>query len=108
MKYAVIKTGGKQYKVTEGQTIEVEKLKTSSNKTSGKNPNVEFDKVLLVVDGDSLKIGQPFVDIKVRAKALGEVRGEKINVFKYKAKTGYQRKLGHRQSFTKVLIEKVG
>ncbi|MEX0621719.1 MAG: 50S ribosomal protein L21 [Candidatus Woykebacteria bacterium] len=108
MKYAVIRSGGKQYKVSEGQTIEVEKIKTSSNKASDKNLSIEFDQVLLTVDDGNLKIGQPLVDVKVKAKVLEDKKAKKIDVFKYKAKSGYRRKLGHRQHLTKVLIEKIG
>lgn len=102
MKYAVIKTGGKQYKVREGQTVELEKLKVEKNKP------VEFDEVLLSVDQDKVKIGQPNLDEKVKGKVVDQVKGKKITVFKYKAKTGYRRKMGHRQNQTKVLIEKIG
>jgi large subunit ribosomal protein L21 len=102
MKYAVIKTGGKQYKVKEGQTIEVEKLEAEKNKP------VEFDEVLLSVDQDKVKIGQPKLDEKVKGKVIEQVKGKKLTVFKFKAKTGYRRKIGHRQNQTKVLIEKIG
>ena len=109
MKYAVIKTGGKQYKVAEGQTIVVEKLKNPSSNEDLKNGEpVEFDKVLLVVDGDKAKIGQPTLDTKIKGKIVDQVKAKKISVFKYKAKTGYHRKIGHRQKLTKVLIEKIG
>ena len=102
MKYAVIKTGGKQYKVTEGQSLLVEKLNIEKNKP------IEFDQVLLLVEDDKAKIGQPLVDAKVRAKVLDQVKTEKIDVFKYKAKTGYHKKIGHRQNLTKIQIEKIG
>jgi large subunit ribosomal protein L21 len=102
MKYAVIKTGGKQYKVTEGQSLLVEKLNIEKNKP------IEFDNVLLLVEDDKTKIGQPLLDVKVRAKVLDQVRAEKIDIFKYKAKTGYHKKMGHRQNLTKIQIEKIG
>jgi large subunit ribosomal protein L21 len=102
MKYAVIKTGGKQYKVTEGQSLLVEKLNIEKNKP------IEFDQVLLLVEDEKAKIGQPLVDAKVRAKVLDQVKAEKIDVFKYKAKTGYHKKIGHRQNLTKIQIEKIG
>ena len=102
MKYAVIKTGGKQYKVAEGQTLLVEKIDIEKDKP------IEFDQVLLVVEDDKAKIGQPVLDTKVKAKVLDHVRGEKIDVFKYKAKTGYHKKIGHRQNLTKIQIEKIG
>lgn len=101
MKYAVITTGGKQYKVKEGDTISIEKLNLEKNKP------VEFKEVLLFVEDGKAKIGQPTVSAKVKAKIVDQVRDKKIQVFKYKAKTGYQRKVGHRQSLTKVLIEKI-
>lgn len=108
MKYAVIKTGGKQYKVSEGQTLEIEKLgQSSSNKNTEKNSAVEFDKVLLLVEDGRAEIGQPFLNTKVKAKVVDQMKDKKINVFKYKAKTGYARRLGHRQQKTKVLIEKI-
>ena len=109
MKYAVIETGGKQYKVSEGQTIEIEKIsQPSSSKTSEKNKPVEFEQVLLLVDDDEIKLGRPTLDTTVKATVIDQVKGDKIHVFKYKAKTGYHRKIGHRQSLTRVLIEKIG
>ena len=102
MKYSVIKTGGKQYKVTEGQSLLVEKLNIEKNKP------IEFDHVLLLVEDDKAKIGQPLLNVKVRAKVLDQVRAEKIDIFKYKAKTGYHKKMGHRQNLTKIQIEKIG
>ena len=102
MKYAVMKSGGKQYKVSEGQTLTVEKLAVEKDKP------VEFDQVLLLVEDGKAKIGQPVLKAKVRAKVVDQTRGEKIAVFKYKAKSGYHRKVGHRQELTKVLIEKIG
>jgi len=102
MKYAVIKSGGKQYRVSEGQTLTVEKLDIEKNKP------VEFGEVLLLVEDDKAKIGQPRLDSKVKARVVDQIKGEKIDVFKYKAKTGYHRKIGHRQQLTKVLIEKIG
>ena len=102
MKYAVIKSGGKQYKVSEGQTLTVEKLDADKNKP------VEFDEVLLLVEDGKVKIGQPILSEKVKARVVDQTKEKKIDVFKYKAKTGYHRKVGHRQQRTKVLIEKSG
>ena len=102
MKYAVINTGGKQYLVTEGQTINTEKIEVEKNKP------VEFDEVLLLVNEEKVSIGQPTLNVKVRGKVVDQVRNKKISVFKYKAKTGYHKKIGHRQNLTKVLIEKIG
>ena len=101
--YAIIKTGGKQYKVSEGDVIYVEKLGVSDEET------VTFSDVLAVGEGDAIKVGAPYVDgASVTGKALvGEGKGKKIIVFKYKAKKGYAKKQGHRQPFTKVVIEKI-
>ena len=101
--YAIIKTGGKQYKVSEGDVIYVEKLGVEDGAT------VTFDEVLAVGEGDSIKVGAPTVEgASVAAKALvGEGNAKKIIVFKYKPKKGYHKKQGHRQPFTKVVIEKI-
>ncbi|HEX7456466.1 MAG TPA: 50S ribosomal protein L21 [Candidatus Nanoarchaeia archaeon] len=108
MKYAVIKAGGKQFKVREGQTLVVEKLsQPSSNKKLENGSQVEFDQVLLLVEDGKAKVGQPRLKAKVKGKVVDQVKSEKIHVFKYKAKTGYHRKIGHRQQLTKVLIEKI-
>ncbi|AIF66920.1 MULTISPECIES: 50S ribosomal protein L21 [Bacillaceae] len=99
--YAIIETGGKQVKVTEGQTIYVEKL-------DGENgAEVTFDKVL-VVGGDDVKIGAPFVEgATVTATVEKQGRAKKINVIKFKAKKNYKRKQGHRQPYTKLTIGKI-
>ncbi len=101
--YAIIKTGGKQYKVSEGDVIYVEKLGVEDGAA------VTFDEVLAVGEGDSIKVGAPTVEgASVAAKALvGEGKGKKVIVFKYKPKKGYHKKQGHRQPFTKVVIEKI-
>src|SRR4030043_820501 len=101
MSYAIIRTGGKQYKVTEGQALSVERLAVEKDRP------VDFREVLLLVEDGKVKIGQPVLDEKVTAKVVDQIKGEKIDVFKYKAKTGYHRKVGHRQQLTKVLIEKI-
>ena len=98
--YAIIKTGGKQYCVEEGKVITIEKLDVEAGE-------VAFDEVLLV-SGDSVKIGQPTVaGAKVTGKVLEQGKGAKIRIFKYKAKSNYRRRQGHRQPFTKVQIEKI-
>ncbi|OGY21634.1 MAG: 50S ribosomal protein L21 [Candidatus Woykebacteria bacterium GWB1_45_5] len=102
MKYAVIRTGGKQYKVSEGQTLTVEKLAAEKTKP------VDFKEILLLVENGKAKIGQPTLNAKVQATVVDQIKGKKIDVFKFKAKTGYHRKVGHRQQLTKVLIEKIG
>lgn len=100
--YAIIKTGGKQYKVSEGDSIFVEKLNAEDGAT------VTFDEVLTVVDGDSVKIGAPLVSgASVTAKVEKSGKAKKIRVFKYKAKSNYRRRAGHRQPYTKVVIEKI-
>ncbi len=98
--FAIIKTGGKQYKVAEGDVLRVEKLES-------KDGNVVFDNVLLVVNGE-VKLGQPVVfGAKVSAKVLEEGKGEKKMVFKFKSKTRQHKKKGHRQPYTKIQITKI-
>ena len=100
--YAIIKTGGKQYKVAEGDTIMVEKL------TAEVGDSVAFEEVLAVVSDGSAKVGKPFLEgAKVTAKVEAQGKGPKIRIFKYKAKSNYRRRQGHRQPFTKVTIEKI-
>lgn len=99
--YAVIETGGKQLRVEEGQTIFVEKL------TAEEESTFTFDKVLLV-GGEATKVGVPYVEgATVTAKVVAHGKGKKITVFKYKAKKNSHRKLGHRQPFTKLVVEKI-
>ena len=100
--YAVISTGGKQYRVEPGETLQVEKLETGDNKT------LEFTTVLLVSDGEHLKIGAPHVaGAKVTAEILGEVLGEKLIIYKYRRRKGYRRKTGHRQPYTRIKITSI-
>lgn len=100
--YAIIETGGKQYRVTEGDVVTVEKLTAEAGET------IEFDRVLTVVKDGDVVIGRPLVDgAKVVAKVVDHGKGKKILVFKYKAKSNYRRRQGHRQPFTKVIIEKI-
>ena len=99
--YAIIATGGKQYKVSEGDIITIEKLGVEAGE------KVTFDQVL-VVGGDDLKVGDPTVNgASVEASVGKEGRGKKVIVYKYKRKTGYHKKNGHRQAFTQVKIEKI-
>ncbi len=99
--YAIIETGGKQYKVAEGDVIFVEKLDAEVEAT------YTFDKVL-AVGGDETKIGAPVVEgASVTAKVLKQGKDKKVIVFKYKPKKNYRRKQGHRQPYTKVQIEKI-
>ena len=99
--YAIIATGGKQYKVSEGDIITIEKLGVEAGE------KVTFDQVL-VVGGDDLKVGDPKVaGATVEASVVKEGRAKKVIVYKYKRKTGYHKKNGHRQAFTQVKIEKI-
>jgi large subunit ribosomal protein L21 len=100
--YAVVEIGGKQYKVAPKQTIEVERLGVPEGET------VELDRVLFIGgDGDTL-VGNPIISgAKVMATSLGETKGEKVIVFKYKAKVRYRRKKGHRQTYTKILVNEI-
>ncbi|MEW6661330.1 MAG: 50S ribosomal protein L21 [Bacillota bacterium] len=102
MKYAIIQTGGKQYRVEEGQVLRVEKLPVEDGAP------VEIDTVLAVsVDGD-LKLGSPTVSgAKVICRANHQGKGKKIIVFKYKAKKNYRRKQGHRQPYTQLVVESI-
>lgn len=100
--YAIIATGGKQYRVSEGDMIYIEKIDAQVDST------VSFDVLLMGNDGD-VKIGTPVVEgVKVEGKVVGQIRGEKIVVYKYKSKKNYRRKQGHRQPYTKVEITKIG
>lgn len=99
--YAIIATGGKQYKVAEGDVIRVEKLGVEAGEA------VVFDQVL-VVSGDEVKVGNPTVaGATVNATVIGDGKAKKIIVYKYKRKTGYHKKNGHRQAYTKVKIDKI-
>ena len=100
--YAIIATGGKQYRVSEGDVLYIEKIDAEVDST------VSFD-VLLVENNGDVKVGTPVVEgVKVEGKVVAQTRGEKIIVFKYKAKKNYRRKQGHRQPYTKVEITKIG
>lgn len=100
--YAVVETGGKQYKVTVGQTIEVEKLPAAVG------DKVELDKVLMVSMDDGVKVGDPHVKgAKVQATVSMQDAYRKVVIFKYKNKTGYRRKTGHRQQFTRLRIDEI-
>jgi large subunit ribosomal protein L21 len=102
--YAILETGSKQYKVEEGDVLEVDLLEEDS---ISEDNTVRFDRVLLVKN-DNLHIGQPLVeDARIRAKVLEEVKGDKIIVFKKKAKKHYQRTRGHRQKLLRIQVEKI-
>ena len=99
---AVIVTGGKQYTVSEGEVLYIEKLNAEAEET------VKFEQVLAVVDGENTKIGTPVVEgAAVEAKVVKNGKGKKIVVFKYKAKKNEKSKMGHRQPYTKVEITKI-
>lgn len=98
--YAIIETGGKQYRVQEGDVIEVELLH--------KEGEVHFDKVLLLYDGTSSKVGAPHLaKCVVQGEVLGTTKGPKVIAFKYKACKNYRRTVGHRQKYSKVKINKI-
>ncbi|MCL2052769.1 MAG: 50S ribosomal protein L21 [Lachnospiraceae bacterium] len=98
--YAIIETGGKQYKVSEGDIIRIEKLELEEGNT------VTFDRVVALSDKE-LKVAGEVKSASVTATVIGQGRGKKIIVYKYKPKTGYHKKQGHRQAYTKVKIEKI-
>jgi len=100
--YAVIRTGGKQYKVQEGDIIRVEKLDVEEGST------VQFDEVLALRDDNGLKVGTPVVEgAVVEGNVLGHGKGKKVIIFKYKPKKNYRKKQGHSQPYTKVQITKI-
>ena len=98
--YAIIATGGKQYKVSEGDVISVEKLDAETGSV------VTFDSVVAVSD-EGLKVGEDVASATVSATVVEHGRGKKVIVYKYKRKTGYHKKNGHRQAYTKVKIDKI-
>ena len=100
--YAIVETGGKQYRVQKGQIIDVARLPAEVGE------EVELDQVLLVADDGETKVGQPTVEgAKVRATVLRQDRARKVIVFKFKPKERYRRKAGHRQHFTRLRIEEI-
>ena len=101
--FAIVETGGKQYKVQSGTIIDIEKIEAEPNST------VSLDKVLLVAISDKdVKIGQPYIEgAKVEAVVLNQIKDTKKIVFKFKAKTGYRKKVGHRQPLTTIRVEAI-
>ena len=100
--HAIIETGGKQYKVAEGDVVYIEKLDQEAGDT------VKFDQVLAVIDGEKATFGTPVVEgAKVEATVVKNGKGKKVRVYKYKAKKGYHKRQGHRQPYTKVEIGKI-
>jgi ribosomal protein L21 len=98
--YAIIVTGGKQYKVSEGDVIDVEKLEAEEGK------QVTFDQVIAVSDG-TLRVASEVADAKVNATVVKQGKSAKVTVYRYKPKTGYHKKNGHRQPYTRVKIEAI-
>ncbi|HHX65324.1 MAG TPA: 50S ribosomal protein L21 [Chloroflexi bacterium] len=100
--YAVVETGGKQYKVMVGQTVDVERLDANVG------DRVELDRVLMVSDGEDVQVGRPVVEnARIAATVLEHGRGKKVIVFKYRAKQRYRRKKGHRQEYTRLRIDEI-
>jgi large subunit ribosomal protein L21 len=100
--YAIVQSGGKQYRVQPGDELDLDLMAVEEGST------VELDRVLMVSDGDSVQIGTPLVSgAKVVAEVIGEHKGEKIKVFRYKPKVRYRRLTGHRQSYTRVKINEI-
>ena len=98
--YAIIRTGGRQYRAEVGKTIDVERLPHEVN------DNIELEDILLIGDGDNTVIGQPVVEgAKVKATVVDQGRDKKIIVFKYRQRTNYRRKRGHRQYFTRLRVD---
>lgn len=100
--YAVVRTGGKQYSIREGQQLDVETIAGEIGDT------VEISDVLLISDGDQLTVGTPTVPgARVVAEVLSQGRAKKVTIFKYKRKTRYKRKLGHRQPYTRLAVREI-
>lgn len=100
--YAIIKTGGKQYRVQEGDLITIEKLNAEVG------DSVKFDEVLVMGEGSDVKVGTPYLDTVVSGEVVETGKGKKVVIYKYKAKKDYRKKQGHRQPFTKVKITGIG
>ncbi|MCH1429208.1 MAG: 50S ribosomal protein L21 [Chlamydiales bacterium] len=100
--YVIIETGGKQYRVTQGDVIDVELLE------GAKDDNIEFEKILFFSDGKDVKVGAPYLDkSSVKAVILDEVKGPKVYAFKYKRRKSCHRKVGHRQKYSRVQINEI-
>ncbi|HEC06002.1 50S ribosomal protein L21 [Thiolapillus sp.] len=96
--YAVIQTGGKQYRVSEGMTLKVEKINAEEGSS------VELDKVLMVADGDNVQVGTPYLDGKVTATVKSHGKGKKVHIVKFKRRKHHLKRQGHRQQFTELEI----
>lgn len=98
--FAIVKTGGKQYRVAEGDVLKVEKLAVDAG--------AEVELPVLLLSGDDVKVGADAEAAKVTVEVIGHGRGPKLDVYKYKAKANYRRKIGHRQDYTEVRVKSVG
>ena len=100
--YAVIKTGGKQYKVSEGETLKIEKLELEPGK------KVTFNEVLMIADGENVQVGSPLLDkASVEGKVISQGKGKKVNILKFKRRKHSMKQQGHRQLFTEIQIGKI-
>lgn len=100
--YAIIETGGKQYKVSEGDIIKIEKLEVEADS------NYTFENILTISEGEEVKFGNPFISgATVTSSVIGNGKAKKVIVYKYKPKKGFHKKKGHRQPFTMLKIEKI-
>ena len=100
--YAVFKTGGKQYRVSEGETLKIEKLEVEPGK------KVTFNEVLMIADGKNVQVGSPLVDkASVEAKVISQGKGKKVNILKFRRRKNSMKQQGHRQLFTEIKIGKI-
>ena len=100
--YAVFKTGGKQYRVSEGETLKIEKLEVEPGK------KVTFNKVLMIADGENVQVGSPLLDkASVEAKVISQGKGKKVNILKFKRRKNSMKQQGHRQLLTEIQIGKI-
>ncbi len=100
--YAVIATGGKQYRVTEGETLKVEKI------AADEGAEIELDQVLMVADGDNIQVGTPVLDKgKVLARIKSHGRGKKVEIVKFRRRKHHRKQMGHRQSYTEIEITSI-
>jgi len=103
MKYAIVESGGKQFRAVEGGTLEIDRLPLEPG------ANVKLEQVLLLADGENITVGMPFVkDIPVWTKVLEHFKGEKVTIFNYSPKKRIRVKTGHRQNYTRLLVEQIG
>lgn len=102
MKFAIIESGGKQYRAVEGSTVDVDRLAHEVGKT------FDIERVLLVADGDNVQVGTPTVSTKVSVKVVDHVKGPKVLSFKYRPKKRIRVRGGHRQQYTRLMIESIG